>query len=57
MPAVDCSVIPAPPLPPAPASQWFSMVVTLVVHDNLGNVSPPASDRFVRLFPQGVCGF
>jgi trimeric autotransporter adhesin len=57
MPAVDCSVIPAPPLPPAPASQWFSMVVTLVVHDNLGNVSPPASDRVVRLFPQGVCGF
>ena len=57
MPAVDCSVIPAPPLPAAPANQWFSMVVTLVVHDNLGNVSPPASDRIVRLFPQGVCGF
>ncbi len=57
MPAVDCSVIPAPPLPPAPASQWFSMVVTLVVHDNRGNVSPPAADRIVRLFPQGVCGF
>jgi hypothetical protein len=57
MPAVDCSVIPAPPLPAAPANQWFSMVVTLVVHDNLGNVSPPVSDRIVRLFPQGVCGF
>lgn len=57
MPAVDCSVIPAPPLPPAPADQWFSMVVTLVVHDNLGNVSAPVSDREVRLFPQGVCGF
>ena len=57
MPAVNCGLIPAPPLPPAPASQFFSMVVTLVVHDNLGNVSQPATDRQVRLFPQGVCGF
>ena len=57
MPAVNCSVIPAPPFPPAPANQYFSMVVTLVVHDNLGNVSPPATDRQIRLFPQGVCGF
>ena len=54
MPAVNCSLIPSPP---APASQFFSMVVTLVVHDNLGNVSQPATDRQVRLFPQGVCGF
>jgi hypothetical protein len=57
MPAVNCSLIPAPPLPPAPANQWFAMTVTLRVHDSLGNVSAVATDRNVRLFPQGVCGF
>jgi hypothetical protein len=57
MPAVSCALIPAPPLPPAPASQWFPLVVTLKVHDNLGNVSAVATNRDVRLFPQGVCGF
>jgi hypothetical protein len=57
MPAVDCSLIPAPPLPAAPADQWFTMTVTLKVHDDLGNVSAVATDRIARLFPQGVCGF
>jgi hypothetical protein len=57
-PAVDCSLIPAPPFPPAPADQWFTMTVTLKIHDSLGNVSALATDRIVRLFPQpGVCGF
>ena len=57
MPAVNCSLVPAPPLPPAPANQWLPMIVTLKVHDNLGNVSAVATNRDVRLFPQGVCGF
>jgi trimeric autotransporter adhesin len=57
MPAVNCTLIPPPPLPPAPANQWLPMTVTLKVHDNLGNVSAVATDRDVRLFPQGVCGF
>jgi hypothetical protein len=57
MPAVTCSLLPAPPLPPAPANQWLPMVVTLRVHDSLGNVSAVATDSNVRLFPQGACGF
>jgi hypothetical protein len=57
-PAVDCSVIPAPPFPPAPADQWFTMTVTLRIRDSLGNVSELASDRIVRLIPlSGACGF
>jgi hypothetical protein len=56
-PAVNCSIIPPPPLPAAPANQWFTMTVTLKVRDDLGNESAVVSDRIVRLFPQGVCGF
>ncbi len=56
-PAVNCSLIPSPPLPAAPADQWFTMTVTLKVHDSLGNVSAVVTDKVVRLFPQGVCGF
>jgi hypothetical protein len=56
-PAVNCSLIPAPPLPSAPADQWFAMTVTLKVHDSLGNVSAVATNKVVRLFPQGACGF
>jgi hypothetical protein len=33
------------------------MIVTLRVHDNLGNVSAEVVDRGARLFPQGACGF
>jgi hypothetical protein len=57
MPAVNCSLIPPPPLPAAPADQWFTMTVTLKVHDSLGNVSAVATDRIVRLFPDHNCGF
>jgi hypothetical protein len=55
MPTVNCSLLPPPPLPAG--AQWFTMVVTLKVHDNLGNVSAQATDSGVRLIPQGVCGF
>jgi hypothetical protein len=33
------------------------MIVTLTIHDDLGNVSAEAIHRDARLFPQGVCGF
>jgi len=55
MPAVDCSLLPPPPLPPG--EQWFTMTITLRVRDNLGNVSAEAVDHGARLLPQGVCGF
>ena len=55
-PAVNCSLLPAPPL--ADGSTWFPLTVTLRVHDNLGNVSAVATNRGgVRLFPNGTCGF
>ena len=38
-PAVNCSFLPAPPLPAAPADQFFKLTVTLKVTDSLGNVS------------------
>jgi hypothetical protein len=55
MPAVDCSLLPPPPLPAG--TSWFNLVVTLKIHDDLGNVSPEAVDRSARLLPQGACGF
>jgi hypothetical protein len=55
MPSVNCSLIPPPPLPAG--VQWFGMIVTLQVRDNLGNVSAVVADSDVRLLPQGVCGF
>jgi hypothetical protein len=55
MPSVNCSLLPPAPLPPG--NPWFTMIVTLRVHDNLGNVSAEVVDRGARLFPQGVCGF
>jgi hypothetical protein len=55
MPSVNCSMMPPPPLPPG--NPWFTMTVTLTVHDNLGNVSSKVTDNGVRLLPQGVCGF
>ena len=55
MPAVDCSIVPAPPFPSGVT--WFTMTVTLKVHDNQGNVSAVAVNDGVRLFPQGTCGF
>lgn len=55
-PTVNCTFLPAPPLA-AGAEQWLALTVTLVVHDNLGNVSPVATDKGARVFPQGSCGF
>jgi hypothetical protein len=55
MPAANCGLLPPPPLPAGVS--WFTMVVTLQIHDNLGNVSAVAMDTGVRLFPQNVCGF
>jgi hypothetical protein len=54
MPAVSCAMVPPPPLP---AAGWFMMTVTLQIRDDLGNVSPLATDSGIRLLPQGVCGF
>jgi hypothetical protein len=54
MPSVDCSLVPPPPLP---AVGWLTMIVTLKVHDDLGNVSAEVAHKDVRLLPEGVCGF
>lgn len=55
MPNVNCAIMPAPPLPAG--NPWFTMIVTLKVHDNLGNVSAVTTDAGARLFPNGTCGF
>lgn len=55
MPAVDCSFVPPPPF--AAGVSAFTMIVTLKVHDDLGNVSQVATDANVRLFPNGTCGY
>ncbi len=55
MPSVNCSLLPPPPFPEGP--QWFTMVVTLKIHDSLGNVSAEAVNRGVRVIPKDVCGF
>jgi trimeric autotransporter adhesin len=54
MPAVNCSLLPAPPLPPG--SSWFTMRVNLRIRDDLGNTAT-ATNGQVRLMPQGTCGF
>ena len=54
-PTIDCSLMPPPPLPAG--NPWFTMTVTLKVHDSLGNVSAVATNNGVRLLPQGACGF
>ena len=55
-PAVTCGWLPAPPLP-AGGFQWLPLTVTLIVRDDLGNVSPEAVNKGARVFPQGVCGY
>ena len=54
-PGVNCGLMPSPPLPPGVS--WFTMSVTLEIHDNLGNVSAEVTNGDIRLLPQGVCGF
>jgi trimeric autotransporter adhesin len=57
MPAVSCGWLPAPPLA-AGANPWLPLIVTLKVHDDLGNVSAEFSNNGgARVFPQGVCGY
>jgi hypothetical protein len=56
MPAVNCSWLPAPPLP-AGGNQWLPLIVTLKVHDDLGNVSVEAVNNGARVIPLGVCGY
>jgi hypothetical protein len=57
LPPVNCSWLPAPPLP-AGSPQWLPLIVTLKVHDDLGNVSAEVSNNGgARVFPQGVCGY
>jgi hypothetical protein len=53
-PAVDCSLLPPPPLPPG--NPWFTLTVTLKIHDDRGNVAE-TTDRGARLLPHGTCGF
>ena len=55
MPVATCSLIPPPPMPSG--NQWFTMTVTLRIHDVLGNVSADSVHKDVRLFPVGACGF
>jgi hypothetical protein len=54
MPAFNCSLLPPPPFPPGTPN--FTMIVTLTIHDSLGNVASN-TDSGVRLLPQGTCGF
>jgi hypothetical protein len=54
MPVFNCNLMPPPPFPPGNPN--FTMIVTLTVHDSLGNVAS-ATDNGVRLLPQGTCGF
>ena len=54
-PAADCSLLPPPPMPAG--WTWITLVVTLKVHDDLGNVSEVATNDHVRLFPNGTCGY
>lgn len=56
MPAVNCSWLPAPPVP-AGGPLWLPLIVTLTVRDDLGNVSASAINSGARVFPQGACGY
>lgn len=55
MPLFTCNMLPPPPFPSGVS--WFSMTITLKVRDDMGNVSGQAVNQFVRLLPQGACGF
>lgn len=53
-PPFSCSMLPPPPLP---AAGSLTMIVTLQIHDDAGNVSAVKTDNGVRLLPQGSCGY
>ena len=53
-PAVDCSLLPPPPMPPG--NPWFTLTIKLKIHDDRGNVAE-ATDSGARLLPHGACGF
>jgi len=55
MPAINCWTLPA--TPPPPDKPWFTMTVSLKIHDDLGNVSAVTTVNDVRLIPKGACGF
>lgn len=55
MPSINCSLLPAPPLPPG--NQWLALTVKLTIRDDLGNVSDESIHSGARLIPQGACGF
>ncbi|MES1256660.1 MAG: hypothetical protein ABUS56_13675 [Acidobacteriota bacterium] len=55
LPAVTCSLLPPPPLPTGVL--WFTIVVTLKIHDDLGNVSAVLTQNGARVLPQGACGY
>jgi hypothetical protein len=54
-PAVNCSLLPPPPMPAGTTS--FPLIVKLKIHDSLGNVSAETVNSGARVLPQGVCGF
>jgi hypothetical protein len=55
-PAVNCTLLPPPPLPVG-GNLWLPFTVTLKVHDDLGNVSAEFTNSgTARIFPQG-CGY
>jgi hypothetical protein len=55
LPAMDCSLLPPPPLPTG--DLWFTITITLRIHDDLGNVSAVLTQNGARILPQGACGY
>jgi hypothetical protein len=55
LPSVKCGWLPPPPLPAGATA--LTLVVKLIVHDDLGNVSAPAIHSGARLIPRGACGY
>jgi hypothetical protein len=54
-PAINCSLMPSPPLPPGNSS--FPLTVTLRIHDDRGNVADASNNGGARLLPMHTCGF
>jgi hypothetical protein len=47
-------MLPPPPMPPG--NPWFTLTITLKIHDDRGNVAQ-TTDGGARLLPNGMCGF